>query len=82
MMQPDGVFRKSRFSQLSNCLEAAWKTSSFSGPGNDACVEVRSLTDVIEVRDSKDRSGPALQFTPAEWQAFVDGARAGEFDLR
>jgi hypothetical protein len=35
---------------------------------------------MIEVRDSKDRSGPVLRFTGLEWDAFLDGARKGEFD--
>jgi hypothetical protein len=26
--------------------------------------------------------GPVLSFTVAEWQAFLDGVAAGEFDLR
>jgi Domain of unknown function (DUF397) len=33
------------------------------------------------VRDSKDRSGPVLQFTRREWEAFLAGVRHGEFDL-
>ena len=58
----------------------AWKKSSFSGLGN--CVEVSmSNGNIIGVRDSKDANGPALRFTPAEWQAFTAGVRAGEFDL-
>ncbi|MCW2568270.1 MAG: hypothetical protein JWN54_2367 [Mycobacterium sp.] len=49
--------------------------------GNDGqCVEVRDLGDVIEVRDSKDRGGPVLRYTAGEWDAFLDGARNGEFD--
>lgn len=32
------------------------------------------------VRDSKDRDGPVLLFTPAEWTAFTAGVRDGEFD--
>lgn len=32
------------------------------------------------MRDSKDPTGPALAFTRAEWQAFVGGIRASEFD--
>jgi hypothetical protein len=41
---------------------------------------VRDLGDVIEVRDSKDRGGPVLRYTVGEWDAFLDGARNGEFD--
>jgi hypothetical protein len=49
--------------------------------GNDGqCVEVRDRGDVIEVRDSKDPGGPILRYTPGEWDAFLDGARNGEFD--
>jgi hypothetical protein len=40
------------------------------------------LDNRIAVRDSKDRSGPVLLFTPREWEAFVGGVRGGEFDLR
>jgi uncharacterized protein DUF397 len=32
------------------------------------------------VRDSKNRTGPLLGFTPTEWAAFTAGVRAGEFD--
>ncbi len=43
-------------------------------------VEQRRNGDVIEVRDSKDPDGPVLRFTQAEWDAWLDGARRGEFD--
>ena len=45
------------------------------------CVEQRRRDGVIEVRDTKDRGqGPTLRFTPAEFAAWLDGARKGEFD--
>lgn len=56
-----------------------WRTSSFSANGAD-CVEVRNTDDGIEVRDTKDRTGPTLRFTPSEMQAFIRGVKAGEFD--
>ncbi len=34
----------------------------------------------VAVRDTKDRSRPAHYYTEAEWQAFVAGVKAGEFD--
>ncbi|WP_141548095.1 DUF397 domain-containing protein, partial [Nocardia farcinica] len=34
----------------------------------------------VGVRDSKNPAGGALVFTPSEWDAFLAGARAGEFD--
>ncbi len=57
-----------------------WFKSSYSGNGTN-CVEVAIADDGIAVRDSKDRSGPALQFTSSEWRAFLAGAKDGEFDL-
>ncbi|WP_327047781.1 DUF397 domain-containing protein [Microbispora sp. NBC_01189] len=60
---------------------AEFHKSSFSGSGND-CVEVATnLRGLVAVRDSKDRSGPVLTFTPQEWSAFIAGVRSGEFDI-
>ncbi len=62
--------------------DAVWRKASRSnGNGGNNCVEVAYLGAGVAVRDSKDRSGPALMFTPAEWTAFVDSAKNGEFDL-
>jgi len=47
---------------------------------NGTCVEVGHDGDAVLVRDSKDPDGPVLRFTPAEWTAFLAGARDGEFD--
>jgi hypothetical protein len=61
---------------------AAWRKSTRSnGSGN--CVEVATnLPGIVAVRDTKDNgNGPALIFTPAEWDAFLGGAKSGEFDL-
>ena len=30
---------------------------------------------LVALRDSKDPAGPALVFTPDEWQAFIAGVR-------
>ncbi|MFC8008954.1 DUF397 domain-containing protein [Streptomyces cinereoruber] len=59
---------------------AVWRKSSYSN-GQAECVETAVLPDGGRaVRDSKDKSGPILRFTPGEWRAFIVGARAGEFD--
>ncbi|QIS05951.1 DUF397 domain-containing protein [Nocardia brasiliensis] len=58
---------------------AQWFKSSRSTGGKE-CVEVAFLEEGhVGVRDSKDPTGPALVFTPGEWDAFVAGARDGEF---
>jgi Domain of unknown function (DUF397) len=57
-----------------------WRKSTKS-QGSGQCVEVAEINDVVAVRDSKNPTGPALIFTPAEWRAFIDGARDGEFDI-
>ncbi|WP_330252192.1 DUF397 domain-containing protein [Nocardia sp. NBC_00565] len=59
---------------------AKWFKSSRSKDAQ-ACVEVAHLSGgMVGVRDSKDRTGPALVFGPAEWDAFAAGVKEGEFD--
>jgi Domain of unknown function (DUF397) len=60
---------------------AAFRKSSYSGAANPACVEVGFVAAEVLMRDSKDRGGPVLCFTPDEWKAFIAGVKAGEFDL-
>ncbi|MGW4771491.1 DUF397 domain-containing protein [Nocardia sp. NPDC004278] len=60
--------------------EARWFKSSRSG-GSKECVEVAFLDGGrVGVRDSKNPTGPALVFTPGEWDAFTAGVQLGEFD--
>ncbi|MEO3853470.1 DUF397 domain-containing protein [Acrocarpospora sp. B8E8] len=60
--------------------DVVWKKSSWSSNGN--CVEVARLDGGhVAVRDSKDRDGNTLVFTPGEWTAFVQGVKGSEFDL-
>jgi hypothetical protein len=56
-----------------------WIKASASAP-EGSCVEQRRHAGLIEVRDTKDPDGPVLRFTHAEFAAWLDGARRGEFD--
>jgi hypothetical protein len=61
-------------------LDVTWRKSRRSGPQGGNCVEFAHLSDgKVAVRNSRHPSGPALLFTAAEWDAFVAGARDGEF---
>lgn len=52
--------------------EPRWRTSTRSTDSGGNCVEVAdNLPGVVLVRDSKDKSGPALTFTPAAWRGFL-----------
>jgi Domain of unknown function (DUF397) len=67
-------------SEAPDLSRAEWFKSSFSnGQGGD-CVETRRLPDGSRaVRHSKHPDGPALIFSPTEWDAFIAGVKAGEF---
>lgn len=56
-----------------------WRKAQLS-VGNGACIEVANVGGMFALRDSKDPAGPILMYTPAEWHAFLDGAKKGEFD--
>ncbi len=58
---------------------ARWRKSTRSAISN--CVEIAFVDGHVAVRNSRDRGGPALLFSSAEWQAFLGGVRNGEFDL-
>jgi hypothetical protein len=58
---------------------AIWRKSSRSG--SNGCVEVALLDAHVAIRDSKDRQGPVLVVTTAEWEALLARVRAGELDL-
>jgi hypothetical protein len=58
---------------------AQWRISSHSS-GSGSCVELAALpAGHVAVRDSTDRSRPALVFDAAEWRAFVAGMADCQF---
>ncbi len=61
-------------------LSENWQKSAFCA--NNACVEVRRDGDTVQIRDSKQgETGGTLDFTREEWNAFLDGAGTGQFDI-
>jgi len=61
--------------------DGAWHKSTRSGD-NSTCVEAAIVPGlVVGVRDTKDRSGGELRFTPGAWQAFLADVKAGVYDL-
>jgi|tagenome__1003787_1003787.scaffolds.fasta_scaffold20936660_2 hypothetical protein len=67
-----GVHRPDRPAHL------RWRKASASSIGN--CVEVAADCGEVLLRDSKDPTGPWIRYTAAEWDAFIQGAKDGEFD--
>ncbi|MGW5732901.1 MULTISPECIES: DUF397 domain-containing protein [Streptomyces] len=56
--------------------ESAWHKSSYSNDSGGSCVEIAELAHEVGVRDSKDKSGPALVVTAAAWSSFVGLVRS------
>jgi hypothetical protein len=58
-----------------------WQKSSFSsGDGNSECLEVsRGEDGLVRIRESDEPDVVAVT-TPAKWNAFIKGIKAGEFD--
>jgi hypothetical protein len=51
-----------------------WRKSSYSGGNGGSCIEVASDNAVV-VRDTTDRTGPVLRFTPDAWRRFAAGLK-------
>jgi hypothetical protein len=62
-------------------LGPRWRHSAFSQGSDQTCVDVAVRDEQVLLRDSKDPAGPVLRFCFREWQVFLRGVRAGEFEL-
>ncbi|WP_431923920.1 DUF397 domain-containing protein [Micromonospora wenchangensis] len=53
-------------------IEPRWRTATRSSSNGGDCVEVAdNLSGRVLVRDSKDRAGGTLTFSPEAWRDFV-----------
>ncbi|MFJ4657288.1 DUF397 domain-containing protein [Nocardia sp. NPDC088792] len=60
--------------------ELSWRKSTFSNPSGN-CVELAPMTDgQVAVRNSRDPEGSIIVYTRPEIDAFLRGAKSGEFD--
>lgn len=55
-----------------------WLRAAACQTGN--CIEVAHVGTAYLVRKSTDPDGATLEVSEAEWAAFTDGIRAGDFD--
>jgi hypothetical protein len=58
-------------------VDLSWRKSSYSGNGGSDCVEAGNARPGVAVRDTKDRTGPALAFSPESWRAFTRRVKDG-----
>lgn len=65
-------------SDTGSSTDTPWRTAAKSGAGN--CIQVTRRNGVIMIADSKHPGGPILSYTIQEFDAFLDGAKKGEFD--
>jgi hypothetical protein len=59
-------------------MDVTWRKSSYSGGNGGNCVEVGAKAEAgrVLVRDTKDRQGAALTFSPETWRQFSDHVKA------
>ena len=59
-------------------MQKVWRKSTYSTVQN--CVEVAIGDTEVSVRNSRFPDGPQLDYTPEEWNAFIAGAKDGQFN--
>jgi predicted secreted Zn-dependent protease len=58
--------------------ELSWRVARQCNGG--ACVRVAVDGETVLIGDSKDPDGAVLSYSRAEWSAFAEGIRQGDFD--
>lgn len=57
------------------CVALHWRKSSKSA-GTGECVEIAVADQSVLARDSKDLEGPAIEYSPEAWSAFLEEVKA------
>lgn len=59
---------------MEDTADRTWRKSTYSSNGGTDCVEVAAGYEGsrVLVRDTKNRPGPVLRFSPAVWRRFAD----------
>jgi hypothetical protein len=76
-MSTGSEWRKSSYSTSTggDCVEVGrWRKSGYSDSTGGDCVEVSAPSGVL-VRDTTDRTGPALAFGAMPWRRFLATVR-------
>jgi hypothetical protein len=58
-----------------------WRKASYSSNGGADCVEVGEHASRVLVRDTKNRAGTVLRFTPDAWRQFAGQVKRSLVDL-
>lgn len=78
------MFKISSFSGTGGscvAVDREFKVSTFTADSGTCVAVARGEGDTVTaVRNSNDPEGPCVHFTEAEWQPFIAGVKAGEFD--
>jgi hypothetical protein len=56
-------------------IDPRWRKSSRSSGNGGACVEAGNLPGLVLVRDTTNRDGGTLMFTPEAWSTFTTALR-------
>jgi Domain of unknown function (DUF397) len=67
---------------MADVTRAMWRKSSYSSGNGGNCIEISTAgRDTVAVRDSKDVTGPELEFTGRAWMTFIQAIKDGQLDL-
>ena len=83
-VEVDREYKKStRSGSSGNCVEVGAKWTKSTRTGHADCVEFTTDTtdETVAMRDSKDPTGPVLEFSVGSWTNFINTVKTGQFDL-